>query len=220
MQTFLTLAYKKPTTLPSKFDSDPRTPPSFVEHFLTRYTEPGDTILDPFAGFGTTLVVSEELGRDAYGVEYEPARTAFIEERSTHPERVIHGSALSLASFDLPQVKCCLTPPPYMVEEMTVNPFRNYATDSETTYEDYLDDIETVFASVDDFVVPGGTVLLDVSNMKHDETVTTLAWDVAEAVAMTFDFAGEVVIGWENEDDADGAYGYGYDHSYCLVFGA
>lgn len=220
MQTFLTLAYEKPTTLPTKFDSNPRTPPSFVEYFLTRYTEPDDTILDPFAGFGTTLVVSEELDRDAYGVEYEPDRAAFVEERIARPERVIHGSALSLPSFDLPPVECCLTSPPYMVEEMNVNPFRNYAADSETTYEDYLCDIETVFTGLSEFVVSDGTVLVDVSNMKHAGNVTTLAWDIAEAVGATFDFAGEVVVGWENEDDEDGTYGYGYDHSYCLVFEA
>ena len=226
MQTFLRLPHEKPTALPPEFGSDPRTPPSYVEYFLTHYTEPDDAVLDPFAGFGTTLEVAERLGLEAYGVEYEPSRVAHIEERIDHPERIVYGSALSLPSFDLPQVGCCLTSPPYMVDEMNVNPFRNYAADSETTYEDYLADIESVFADVDELVVSGGTVLVDVSNMKHAGNVTTLAWDVAEAVAATFDFAGEVVVGWEPEDESeetdseDGTYGYGYDHSYCLVFEA
>lgn len=220
MQTFLTLPYEKPTALPSDVDGDPRTPPSYVKHFLTRYTGPGDTVLDPFAGFGTTLAIGEELGREVHGIEYESERAAFIEERVDHPERVVRGSALELPSFDLPRVECCLTSPPYMTERMDADPFRNYATDSKTTYEDYLDDIETVFASIDDRIVPDGTVLVDVSNMKDTGNVTTLAWDVAEAVAVTFEFAGEVVIGWEGTDDEDGVYGYGYDHSYCLVFEA
>jgi tRNA G10 N-methylase Trm11 len=211
MQTFLTLPYEKPTALPSDFGSDPRTPPSYVEHFLTRYTEPGDVVFDPFAGFGTTLAVGEELGREAYGIEYEAERVAFIRERVDHPERVVCGSALELPTLDLPQVECCLTSPPYMAEEMNVNPFRNYATDSETTYKDYLGDIETVFADISERIVPGGTVLVDVSNIKHAGNVTTLAWDVAEAVAVTFDFAGEVVVGWEGSNGDDGNYGYGYD---------
>ena len=225
MQTFLTLPYEKPMALPSDFDGNPRTPPSYVEHFLTRRTEPGDVVFDPFAGFGTTLAVGEELEREVYGVEYEYERAEFIKDRISHPERVVRGSALELLSFDLPQADCCFTSPPYMVEGMDVDPFRNYADDSGTTYEGYLDAIETVFASVGEIVDPDGTVLVDVANVKHDGKTTTLAWDVADAVAATFEFRGEVVVGWENEDRnannaEDGAYGYGYDHSYCLVFDA
>lgn len=219
MQTFLTLPYEK-TPLPPGFDSDPRTPPSYVEHFLTRYTESDDTVLDPFAGFGTTLTVAEELGRKAYGVEYETERVVHIESRVDYPERVVRGSALSLPSLDLPKVECCFTSPPYMVEGMDRNPLANYADDSQTTYEDYLADIETVFTDIDELVIPDGTVLVDISNMKCNENATTLAWDVAGVIGTIFDFAGEVVIGWENSDDEDGTYGYGYDHSYCLVFEA
>ncbi len=49
--------------------------------------------------------------------------------------------------------------------------------------------------------------------MKGPEGVTTLAWDVARELAAVLRFEGEVVIGWDK-------YGYGYDHSYCLVFAA
>jgi DNA modification methylase len=221
--TFLTLPYEKPTALPSSVDGDPRTPPSYVAHFLSQHTDSGAVVLDPFAGFGTTLAVGERLGREVYGIEYERERVAFIEERVDHPERVVHASALELPSLDVPEIDCCFTSPPYMVESMNVDPLKNYDDVSETTYGEYLDAIETVFAHVGDIVVPGGTVLVDVANMKHDGTVTTLAWDVADAVATTFAFRGEVVVSWEQTNDRrneteEGTYGYGYDHSYCLVF--
>lgn len=35
-------------------------------------TEPGDLVLDPFAGSGTTLRVAKELGRDALGFDINP----------------------------------------------------------------------------------------------------------------------------------------------------
>ncbi|EMA40727.1 DNA methylase N-4/N-6 domain-containing protein [Halococcus morrhuae DSM 1307] len=224
--TFLTLPYEKSTRLPSSADGDPRTPPSYVAHFLTEHTAPDAVVLDPFAGFGTTLAVGERLGREVYGIEYERERVTHIEERIDHPERVSHASALDLPSLAVPAIDCCFTSPPYMVESMGVDPLANYDDASETTYEEYLDAIETVFAHVGEIVVPDGTVLVDVANMKHGGRVTTLAWDVADAVATTFEFRGEVVVGWENEDDRHsddpegGTYGYGYDHSYCLVFDA
>ena len=41
--------------------------PQLVEALLERYVRPGGTVLDPFAGSGTTLVQSLESGRDAVG---------------------------------------------------------------------------------------------------------------------------------------------------------
>jgi DNA methylase len=43
--------------------------PQLVEALLDRYVEPGGTVLDPFAGSGTTLVQSLESGRNAVGVD-------------------------------------------------------------------------------------------------------------------------------------------------------
>ena len=52
--------------------------PQLVEYFLDSntdeykdeiYFEPGDIILDPFCGSGTTLVQANELGMDALGID-------------------------------------------------------------------------------------------------------------------------------------------------------
>src|SRR5207245_8057462 len=41
--------------------------PQLVEALLSRYFAPGQHVLDPFAGSGTTLVQALELGLDATG---------------------------------------------------------------------------------------------------------------------------------------------------------
>jgi hypothetical protein len=43
--------------------------PQLVEILLDRYLEPGDHVLDPFAGSGTTLVQALESGLDATGLD-------------------------------------------------------------------------------------------------------------------------------------------------------
>src|SRR2546422_5486851 len=43
--------------------------PQLVEALLSRYLRPGQHVLDPFAGSGTTLVQALEDGRDATGVD-------------------------------------------------------------------------------------------------------------------------------------------------------
>jgi DNA modification methylase len=44
-------------------------------------SRPGDAVLDPFAGAGTTLKVAMELGRSAVGIELNPTYCAIIERR-------------------------------------------------------------------------------------------------------------------------------------------
>jgi DNA modification methylase len=222
MQTSLHFVHEYEFDLPDRFDGDPRTPATYVEHFLTEFTDSGDTVLDPFAGFGTTLRVAERMGREAYGIEYDADIASFAREQVDHPERVIHGDALDVENYNhVPLVDCCFTSPPYMVEVMEADPLTNY-TDTGRGYERYLADLGRVFDHVDGLLRAGGHVLVDVSNMKFEGTVTTLAWDVANEVAERFRFEGEVVVTWEADDSSrdhgEGTYGYGYDHSYCLVF--
>lgn len=47
-------------------------PIALMQHWIGNSTRPGDTVLDPFAGSGTTLVAAMRLGRRAVGVEVEP----------------------------------------------------------------------------------------------------------------------------------------------------
>lgn len=47
--------------------------PQIAAHAIRTYTRPGDLVLDPMCGIGTTLVEAIHLGRHAIGVEYEPA---------------------------------------------------------------------------------------------------------------------------------------------------
>jgi hypothetical protein len=46
--------------------------PAVAAHAITHYTQPGDLVLDPMCGIGTTLVEALHQHRHAIGVEYEP----------------------------------------------------------------------------------------------------------------------------------------------------
>ena len=219
METFLSMAFAHDTPLPDGVDSEFRTPHALVERFLREYSEPGDRVLDPFAGFGTTLAVAERLDREPYGIEYDAEHLQHARDAVSDPDRVRHGSVLDLEESWVPACDACFTSPPFMERTDTRNPFENYA--GESTYDDYLDDVERAFSRVESVLAPGARVVVDVSNMKHEGRVTTLAWDVADRVANVLHFDGEVVVTWEpgaDRDHGDGTYGYGYDHSYSLTF--
>jgi len=46
-------------------------PTKMVEHFLSRCSRPGDLVIDPFMGSGTTLRAAKDIGRRAIGIELD-----------------------------------------------------------------------------------------------------------------------------------------------------
>jgi DNA modification methylase len=62
---------KHPATMPDKLAAD----------LVQAFSRPGDTVLDPFAGSGTTLIAALNLGRDAIAIEIAPEYVEIIQER-------------------------------------------------------------------------------------------------------------------------------------------
>ena len=58
-----------------------QTPIQLLLRIILSSTNPGDAVLDPFAGSGTTLVVSEQLGRKSIGIEIDAFNVELIENR-------------------------------------------------------------------------------------------------------------------------------------------
>ncbi len=58
-----------------------QSPVALLLRIILASTMPGDTVLDPFAGTGTTLVVAYQLKRNSIGIEIDPYYVNVIRER-------------------------------------------------------------------------------------------------------------------------------------------
>jgi SAM-dependent methyltransferase len=111
--------------LPASTQHPARMLPAIAAHAISVYTQPGELVLDPMCGIGTTLVEATHLGRDAIGVELE-ARWADLAAGNLRQARgqgatgagaVIRGDATALPDL-VPsalrgQVALVVTSPPY-----------------------------------------------------------------------------------------------------------
>jgi DNA modification methylase len=56
-------------------------PPALLRRLIYHSTKPGDIVLDPFAGSGSTLIACEQLGRKCLLIEYEEGYCNTVVER-------------------------------------------------------------------------------------------------------------------------------------------
>ena len=60
-------------------------PSALPEWFIRLFTKPGDVVLDPFMGSGTTLLAAKALGRSPIGIDVNPSYCRIAETRLVEP---------------------------------------------------------------------------------------------------------------------------------------
>ena len=213
MRTVIKLKNKKLSRLPREFDKDDdvRFSESLVKYFVKNFTKENDVVFDPFAGFGTSLIIAEAMNRVPSGIEFLPDRVQYIQKRLENTSAIILGDARKLSEFNLPLFDLSITSPPFMTKNNhPENPFEGYLSLG-YSYESYFKDLLSVYTQIKELMKNDSHIVIEAPSIKHKGIVTTLAWDIARNLSTILNFEGEIIIEWD-------VYGFGYNHSYCLVF--
>jgi DNA modification methylase len=186
---------------------------ALAESVIGHASRPGDLVLDPFAGYGTTVVVAERLGRRAIGIELIPEHLEIARRRAGRQAQLILGDARDLARLVRGPVDLVLTSPPYMPSaDHPENPLTGYATD-DADYPTYLRDLGAIFSQVATLLRPGGQLIVNVANViAADGSVTPLASDVAAAIDEHVPLLGVTTLEWDDQPA-------GLDGDFLLWFG-
>ena len=94
--------------------------PYIPRNLIIRYSREGDTVLDQFAGGGTTLVEAKLLNRNCIGIDVNPAalercteKTNFSHEGANGMITIKRGDARNLSFLDDGGIDFICTHPPY-----------------------------------------------------------------------------------------------------------
>ena len=66
---------------PKKGSYPTQKPLALIDRIVQASSNPGDTVLDPFCGAGTTLVAAQRLGRGWIGIDESPLAIALTQDR-------------------------------------------------------------------------------------------------------------------------------------------
>jgi tRNA G10 N-methylase Trm11 len=185
-------------------------PDSLVRYFLETFTRRGEKVFDPFAGLGTTLFTAEEMGRDAYGIEADPRRHAWVAGQLESWQQLVHGDSAKLASCGFPRMDFCMTSPPFMPRHHRWNPL--FAGDpNKAGYALYLKRLEKIFGEVAKILKPGALVVVQADNLHHGRIYTPLVRDMSIVISKKLAPQGEIIVRWRPAKPD-------YPHTHCLLF--
>jgi modification methylase len=203
--------------------------PAIARQAIAAYSHPGDLVLDPMCGIGTTLVEAIHLGRNAIGVELEARWAQLASANLTHARRqgatatatVITGDARQLPRLVDPnlagRVTLVLTSPSYgrsLHGQVTARPGRGVAKFDDTYSADpanlgrishpaLLDALEEILLGCRQLLRPGGLLVLTARPYRHRDLLVDLPGrltQVAEAAGLVlYERNAALLVGLRDE---------------------
>lgn len=208
---------------------------------------PGEVVLDPFAGSGTTLLAAYNLGRQGIGFEIYDDYLSLFEQRlcsgeadpagdAGPPPLLHHDSALNLGRCLEPEsIDFVLTSPPYWDILMAKRSAdrrrqRSYGDDAADLghfgdYESFLESLTAVFHQVHAVLKPGRICAVVVMDIRKKNRFYPLHMDLCTAL-QPLGFQLEDIIIWDRRHEYNSLRPLGYPavfrinkvHEYLLIF--
>jgi len=215
---------------PAKF------PETMAQEFIEFFTKRGQTVLDPMAGTGSTLIAALRAGRNSFGIELNPkyakiAKQIVKEERKVLgssienlKSEIINGDALKVAKFKIPTIDYVLTSPPYwdMLHAKGAETQKKrrassgmdvfYSDDPKDVgnihdYEKFLEMLVEIYSGLKPLLRERAYMTIIVKNVKKGGKIYPLAWDLARELGKVYTLKDEKL--WLQDNQSIAPYGFG-----------
>jgi len=207
---------------PAKF------PETMAQEFIEFFTKKGETVLDPMAGTGSTLLAALRSGRNSFGIELNPkyagiARQTLEDERNAQGKsagdlksEIIIGDASLALTYGIPTVNYILTSPPYwdmlhargaetQAKRRTSSDLDVFYSDDPNDvgnlhdYEDFLQKLVSIYAGLKPLLQEKAYMTIIVKNVKKGGRIYPLAWDLAHELGKVYTLKDEKIWCQDNQ---------------------
>jgi len=211
-------------------------PETMAQEFIEFFTKEGETVLDPMAGTGSTLVAALRSGRNSYGIELNPKYAKIAQEiveeekiklgenASILTSTVINDDAVNAVKYGLPVIDYLLTSPPYwdMLRAKGAENQKNRRNSSDKDvhysddpndlgnveeYEIFLEKLVNIYAQLWPLIREKAYLTVIVKNVKKGGKIYPLAWDLARELGKTYTLKDEKL--WLQDNQPLSPYGMG-----------
>lgn len=215
---------------PAKF------PETMAREFIEFFTKEGETVLDPMAGTGSTLVAALRAGRNSYGVELNPkyakiARQIIEEERKALGEKVegltskvVNGDAAKITDYQLPIIDYVVTSPPYwdMLRARGAETQKKRRSSAEldvhysddpndmgniSDYDEFLAKLVGIYEGLKPLLREKAYLTIIVKNVKKGGRIYPLAWDIGRELGKVYTLKDEKI--WVQDNQRLSPFGLG-----------
>jgi len=215
---------------PAKF------PETMAQEFIEFFTKEGQTVLDPMAGTGSTLIAALRAGRNSYGIELNPkyakiAQDIIAEERATLgtsienlKSEIVYGDATLATNYEIPTIDYIITSPPYwdMLRAKGAETQKKrrssaaldvtYSDDPNdmgniSDYEEFLEKLVHIYEGLKPLLREKAYLTIIVKNVKKGGRIYPLAWDIAKELGKTYTLKDEKI--WLQDNQPLAPYGMG-----------
>lgn len=210
--------------------------PTMISGFIKFFTKPGQIVLDPFVGIGSTLVACDRTKRKGIGIELVKKYAEMAKKRTR--QKIIVGDTREISKMNLPKIDYCITSPPYWnILNRSTGDFRQ-RRDSKglaTKYSDlekdignikeynvFLNVVYDIFSQIYNILREGKYLTIIIKNVKKGGRLYPLAWDIAQRLSELYELKDERI--WIQDKVRLHPFGYPYAwtsniiHHYCLNF--
>ncbi len=163
--------------------------PQIPRNLILLYTKPGDTVLDPFMGSGTTLVECRLLNRNCLGVDINPQAVMLAWSRLDFPlggsppyvgVRLFEGDARNLDLLEDETVDLVATHPPYAG---MIRYSRHSRVEGDLSWlgiEEFVEAMARVAQELHRVLKPGGHVAIMVGDARRQKHLIPLGFRVMQ----------------------------------------
>ena len=214
-------------------------PVELPKRLIEIYTMPGEIVLDPFMGSGSTLVAAKMLGRKGIGFDIVPeyveltkkrlsdvgAISKFLGEDIPEPE-VYREDARNLLKYVKPEsIDLCITSPPYWIVlrmERTVDqkeprPYSDLKEDlgNIEDYGEFLSELSKVFRNVYIVLKPGRRCIIVAGDIRLGSRLIPYHMDITRIMEQ-IGYVLEGIIIWDRRREYNNLKPLGYPYVFVV----